>query len=124
MVNSVYVMLPVAAVLGFLSGVGVGGGSLLILWLTVVAGYPTEQARFLNLLFFIPCAAAATLMRWKQGHLQWKLVLSAAIPGCICAGAVSWLFGSLDSDLLKKAFGILLLFTGIREVFYRERKAK
>lgn len=124
MVNSAYIMLPVATLLGFLSGVGVGGGSLLILWLTGVAGYPPAQARLMNLLFFIPCATASTLMRWKQGHLQILYVLSAAIPGCITAGIVSWLLGNFDGPLLKKCFGLLLLFTGIREVLYRERKPR
>ena len=50
----------VGAALGFLSGLGVGGGSLLLLWLTLVMGTDRDTARAMNLLFFLPCALTAT----------------------------------------------------------------
>ena len=123
MLNSLPIMLAVGAVLGFLSGLGVGGGSLLMLWLTLVLGLDHSIARNINLLFFLPAAAIASFFRWKQGALDIKKVLPAVIAGCISAGLFAWLSRHTDIEVIKKLFGCLLLITGIRELFYR-RKAK
>lgn len=116
---------PVAAAvgtaLGFLAGLGVGGGSLLVLWLTLVLGLDQPTARGINLLFFLPSAAIACLFRWKQGCVPWKKILPGIAAGCAAAAFFSWLGAGLDTTLLKKAFGFLLLFTGIREVLYRPK---
>ena len=72
----------VGAVLGFLAGLGVGGGSLLILWLTLVLNMPPETARCVNLMFFIPSALSAALFRWKQGSIDLKKILPAILSGC------------------------------------------
>lgn len=119
-----YITLPVAAILGFLAGLGVGGGSLLMLWLTIVVGMEYPQARIINLLFFLPSAFIATLFRRKQGSVQFKKILPAIIVGCAAAAIFSFVGKQVETSLLKKCFGGLLLFTGIRELFYRPRKAK
>ena len=124
MLEQWYIVVPVATVLGFLSGIGVGGGNLLMLWLTLVLQTEHVVARNINLLFFIPSALIATLFRWKQGVVDIKKVLPGIIAGCICAGIFSWLSKQMDITLLKRCFGILLLITGIREIFYRPRKPK
>jgi len=54
MLESFPVLLAIGSVLGFLAGLGVGGGSLLMLWLTLVIGTDHSVARNINLLFFIP----------------------------------------------------------------------
>ncbi len=124
MVESLPVSFLVGAVLGFLSGLGVGGGSLLMLWLTLVLGMEHNAARTINLLFFIPCAVVASFFRWKQGSLNLPKILPAILCGCISAGVFSLLSKRLDIGLIKKLFGYLLLITGVRELFYRPRKAK
>ena len=108
-------------VLGFLSGLGIGGGSLLILWLTLVLGMEPAIARGINLLFFLPAAAIACFFRWKQGCIQWKLLLPAIAGGCISAVLCSMLSLRMDMELLKKLFGGLLIVTGLRELFYRQK---
>lgn len=124
MLNSLPVQITVGIALGFLSGLGVGGGSLLILWLTLILETGQSDARFINLLFFIPAAIIASLFRWKQGSLDLKKILPAIIAGCISAFGFSMLQKAVDTSALKKLFGILLLFTGIRELFYRPRKER
>ena len=105
-------------------GLGIGGGSLLILWLTMVLGMDQTAARSINLLFFIPSALVACLFRYKQGKLDIRKVLPAIVAGCIAAACFSWLSVRLELEVLKKLFGVLLLFTGIRELLYRPRKAR
>ena len=114
----------VGAVLGFLSGLGVGGGSLLLLWMTLVLGADPETARVMNLMFFIPCAFVASLFRWKQSKPDWSLTLWAVAGGFIGALAGNLLHGRLDLELMKKGLGILFLICGARELFYRERKLR
>ena len=46
----------ISTLLGFLTGLGIGGGSLLILWLTQVQGIDQSTARLINLIFFLPGA--------------------------------------------------------------------
>lgn len=124
MVDSLWVVLPVAIILGFLSGLGTGGGSLLILWLTMAVNMAQAEARAMNLLFFLPSAAISCLLRRKSGNLPIKKIWPAIVCGCVAAGIFSWVGTQLQTDLLKKLFGILLLFTGVRELFYRPRKPR
>ena len=119
MLNSLPVCLVVGTVLGFLTGLGIGGGSLLMLWLTVVLGQDHAMARSINLLFFLPAALIACCFRWKQGTLDLKAVLPAIIAGCTAAGVSSWLGTLLDTGLMKKLFGGLLIVTGARELLYK-----
>ena len=111
-----------ATLLGALAGMGIGGGSLLILWLTFVLGFSAEEARLINLMFFLPCALICTAFRLKKGTLPLKTVLPAAAVGCLCAFFAARL--GLGDGLLRKLFGGLLIITGLREVFYRDKKAK
>ena len=123
MLESFPVVLAISTVLGFLAGIGVGGGSLLILWLTLVLGMAHPEARVLNLLFFLPSAVVASLFRWKQGKLEIKKVLPAIIAGCVAAAGCSLLSRNLDIELLKKLFGGLLIITGVRELLYKPKTA-
>ena len=118
------VALLAGSALGFLAGIGVGGGSLLILWLTAVLKIPQPEARILNLLFFLPSAAIASVFRHREGNLNIRKVLPAILAGCVAAGLFSLLSRTLDTQLLKKLFGCLLLITGVREILYRPRKAR
>ena len=113
--------LLVGAVLGFLSGLGIGGGSLLILWLTLVQNGDPSTARCINLLFFLPCALIAALFRWKQGTLPFRKILPAILAGSLSALVCSLFSQNLDLNLLKKLFGGMLIVTGIRELLYKPK---
>ena len=111
--------LAVGTLLGFLTGLGIGGGSLLILWLTIGVGMDQSTARGINLLFFLPSALIACCFRWKQGTLKLRKVLPAIFSGAAMAAVFSWIGLQSDTEALKKAFGFLLLGTGLRELLYR-----
>lgn len=124
MLESFPVLLIVGIILGFLAGLGIGGGSLLILWLTIVLHTDPASARSINLLFFIPSALVSSAMRLKSGNLKIKPLLPAILAGCIGAAVFSWVSTVLDIGILKKLFGVILLAAGIRELLYRPRNAK
>lgn len=121
MLDSFIVSLVVSTILGFLAGLGVGGGSLLILWLTLVLGLEHTQARIINLLFFIPSAVISSLFRWKQGVLDWKKIIPAIGIGCATAALFSFLSHQINLELIKKIFGGLLIAAGIREILYNSK---
>lgn len=109
----------IGSVLGVLSGLGTGGGSLLILWLTLVKSMDALQAKTINLLFFLPSALIASLTHLHQGTLKMEKILPAIIAGSISAGTFAYLSGQWDTQILKKIFGALLILTGIRELLYK-----
>lgn len=112
----------IGTVLGCLSGLGIGGGSLLILWLTLVQDLNQSESRAINLLFFLPAAAVSVLFRRKQGTLPLKKIWPAMAAGVVGAAVFTLWSRTIDVILLKKGFGILLLATGLREVFFKAKK--
>ena len=122
MLDSFPAAMAVGALLGYLSGLGVGGGSLLILWLTLALGMDQAAARGINLLFFLPASAICCAFRLRQGALNLRNCLPAIVSGCIAAAVASWVSCLVDTALLRKPFGILLLATGLRELLYRPKQ--
>ncbi len=102
---------------GVLSGLGVGGGSLLILCLTSFFSFSQQAAQGINLLYFLPTASAATVLHLKNGLVEKKLVLPAILAGLITAVPASLLATMLDSGVLRKLFGVLVVYLGLRELF-------
>lgn len=109
--------LVISTALGFLTGLGIGGGSLLVLWLTGVAGLDMVTARGINLLFFLPGAAISLILRRRS--LSIRRLLPALAAGCLTAALGSFLAPGLDTGLLRRLFGGLLVLTGLRELCYR-----
>lgn len=124
MLNSFPVCVIVGSVLGFLTGMGVGGGSLLILWLTLVLNFDQSAARGINLLFFIPASLICCIFRLRQKMLNLRICLPAIISGCIAAILASFAAASIDTRVLRKPFGILLIITGLRELLYRPHRRR
>ena len=60
----------VGAATGILSGFGVGGGTLLLVYLTTFAGVDQHLAQGINLLYFLPAALTALPAHWKNGYIR------------------------------------------------------
>lgn len=116
-------LLPFLAgtVTGVLSAFGIGGGSLLLIYLTAFAGMTQHQAQGINLLYFLPAAAAALPAHKKNGMLEKKVILPAILAGLATAGCTALLANRLDTHLLRKLFGVFLLYIGLRELFRRDK---
>lgn len=112
----------IGILLGFLSGLGVGGGSLLILWLTLGLGMEQAMARDINLMFFPPAAVIAACFRWRQGSLPLRKIWPAMISGSLSAAVLTFVSRKMDVSALKQGYGILLLATGFRELFFKTIK--
>ena len=110
-------------VTGILSGFGVGGGTLLLIYLTAFAGLPQEQAQGINLLYFLPAAAASLPAHAKNGFLEKSVLLPAIAAGLSCAALGAWAATGMDTTLLRRLFGAFLLFVGTRELLTRQPQA-
>ena len=104
-------------VCGVLSGFGIGGGSLLMVWLTAVLSMEQRTAQGVNLLYFLPTAACSLIFHIKNKQIVWKAVIPAVVAGCLTAIPGAVLAGNLDTELLRKLFGGFLILIGLSEVF-------
>ncbi len=102
---------------GVISGFGIGGGTILMVYLTALAHMPQHTAQGINLIYFLPTAAAALILHSKNHYVVWKAVLPAALCGCATAALLSFVAMDMDLDLLKRLFGGFLLATGLWELF-------
>ena len=107
---------------GVLGAMGMGGGGILIIYLTLFANVSQSTAQGINLLFFIPTAVLALFIYCKKGLISWKLAIPAAITGAIGAIIGVYLSAGIDNKLLSKGFGILLFIMGIVQFFSNHQK--
>ncbi len=101
---------------GILSGFGIGGGSLLILYLTSAAGVNQYTAGGINLLYFLFCAPAALLSHIKNRLIDTRTVIWCTAAGVATSLLAAWIAGMIEVGLLRRIFGVFLLYIGIREI--------
>lgn len=116
------VAIAAGAACGVLSGFGIGGGSLLMVWMTAVLQMEQRTAQAINLLFFLPTAAASLIFHVKSGQVAWKATVPAALAGLTTAALSAWVATMIDAALLRKFFGVFLLFVGVSEIFRKPKK--
>ncbi len=108
------------AATGILSGFGIGGGSLLLIYMTSFADVPQNLAQGINLLYFLPTAGAALPAHFKNGYVEKAALAPAILAGLAGTALAAWAATSMDTDLLRRCFGAFLLVIGLRELFRRE----
>ena len=114
-VSSPWIAVILGIACGVLSGFGIGGGSLLMVWMTAIAALDQKTAQGINLLYFVPAAVAALILHSKNKMICWDAVIPAALCGSVTAALSAWFSISLDVGLLRKLFGGFLLIIGISE---------
>ena len=116
------------ALAGILSGMagamGLGGGTVLLLYLTLFAGVDQLTAQGINLIFFLPIAVLALVLHGKNGLIAWKDAVAIALLGLAGAAAGTLLSGMIDGAVLQKLFAVGLLFIGFRELFPKKARKK
>lgn len=105
---------------GIISGMGIGGGTILIPVLTMFWSIEQKVAQNINLIYFIPTACIALIAHIKNKNIQKDILFIIIIGGLIGAIIGSFLAIKLNSSFLKKIFGFFLLLMGIIEIFKKE----
>ena len=109
---------------GIFSGIGMGGGTILIFLLTTFAGLEQHIAQATNLIYFIPTAISAIIVNYKNKNIDINLGLYISTFGIIGAIIGAEISVNTDVNLLKKLFGIFLTIISIHEIYtlYKEYK--
>lgn len=108
---------------GVLSAWGVGGGTLLLLCMTLLLGVDQAEAQGINLLYFLPTALASLLYHRKNGYLDASAIRAAAPVGTLCALAAALVSFSVDITVFRKPFGLFLLISGVFTLLQRPKTA-
>ena len=106
---------------GFAGGLGVGGGGILLLYLPAFTETTQLSAQGINLVFFLPTAAAALFLHFKNGFVKWKTALLAVLFGIPAVFFGFFIAKSIDEGFLRLGFALLLLFIGLKELFRKEK---
>ena len=101
---------------GVLSSWGIGGGSLLMIYMTGFAGIGQKDAQGINLLYFLPVSAGALGRYIRTGRVNKKATVYAVTAGLAAAGLGAFFATRMDTELLRRIFGVFLLYIGIGEL--------
>lgn len=107
---------------GIISGMGIGGGTILIPALVLFVKPGQHIAQSVNLLFFIPTAIIAIIIHVRNKRIDFKMAVPIIISGLAGAFLGSRLALSLEGMVLKKWFGIFLLAMGCYEMVRKVKK--
>ena len=102
---------------GIISGMGIGGGTILIPALVFFSEISQKTAQGINLVYFIPTAIFALIVHIRKKNVMIK---TAVIIGCFgVLGSVlgSFCVSAVSDSGLRKIFGVFLGLIGIYEIF-------
>jgi uncharacterized membrane protein YfcA len=113
------VKLTIAGLLaGFINGLlGSGGGVVVVLYLTIMAGITQKKAQATAIAVILPLAILSSIIYSKDGFVQWPLLWKVSLGGIAGAMFGAFLLNKMKGDLLKKLFGFFLVFAGLRMLF-------
>lgn len=119
--NTVYILLIVGLLAGFLSGlVGIGGGIIIVPALVYFFQFSQQQAQGTTLfMFLLPIGILGVMNYYKAGYLDFKVALIMACTFVIGSFLGSKLAISLDQKTVKQIFGVIIILLGIKMVFFK-----
>ena len=107
----------IGLVAGIVSGTGMGGGTVLILLLTLLCGIEQHIAQATNLIFFIPTSIVAIITNWKYKLIDKKLAITISVFGALGSALGAITSSKTNVESLKKYFGIFLIGIAIWEIY-------
>lgn len=119
----------IGAFSGIFSGIGMGGGTILIFLLTTFGKMEQHIAQATNLLYFIPTAISAIIVNYRDKNIDLKLAREISIFGIIGAVIGAMISVNIDVEKLRKLFGIFLVIIAIHEIYtlfkeYKQHKKR
>ena len=114
----------IGVISGVFSGIGMGGGTILIFLLNAFTGLEQHVAQATNLIYFIPTAISAIIVNYRDKNIDTKLALNVSICGVIGAIVGAMISVKMDVEKLRKLFGVFLAVIAIHEIYtlFREYK--
>lgn len=107
----------VGLIAGIVGGMGMGGGTILILLLSVFLNVEQHVAQSTNIIFFIPTAIAAIFVNLKQKNIEFKIAIPVCILGMLGAFIGAKISMNIEVGTLRKCFGIFLILIAIYQTY-------
>lgn len=107
----------IGLIAGTISGIGMGGGTVLIFLLTTISGLEQHIAQAINLIFFVPTSISAIIVNIKNKSIDFKLAVVISICGIIGAIIGAKISINTDVETLKKYFGYFLAVVAVHEIY-------
>ncbi len=117
-------LLLIGLISGIVSGMGIGGGTILIPALILFTTINQHQAQGINLIVFIPVAITALITHFHNKNIELKITIPIVISGIIGSISGSLLALSIEARALQKIFGVFLLVMGVYQFFSKVRPSK
>ena len=116
----------IAVLSGFLGAIGVGGGSVLIIYLTLFLSMPQLKAQGINLLFFIPCSLVGLIFHIKNKLIDFKLPVPLILFVLLGVVGGFLLNQIMDETIIRKVFGAFIIIIAVYQLFsvWKEKKQK
>jgi len=123
-INTIVILLTIGFFTGILGGmVGVGGGIILVPALVFILGYSQLDAQGISLaLIMFPVGILGVLQYYKQGHVDFNIVLILAIGFVLGSFLGSKISLSISQEIVKRIFAILLLVIATKMLFFDKKK--
>ena len=114
--TTLFILLSVGLLAGFLSGmVGIGGGIIIVPVLVYFLGFSQHQAQGTTLfMFLLPIGILGVMNYHKQGYVDYKTALIICSTFVFGSYFGSKLSISLDQKMVKQIFGAIIVLLGIK----------
>jgi len=109
------VLLATGIASGFLSGMmGVGGGSIMVPAMVLLAGFTQHTAQGSSLLAMVPASGVGAFTHWRLGNVNATLI-TGLIPGILAGTFLGGSFAHiLPEGTLRLLFVVMLIWMGVK----------
>jgi hypothetical protein len=113
--KKIVVLLLTGIFSGFLSGMmGVGGGTIMVPAMVLLAGFGQHTAQGTSLLAMVPAGSVGAFTHYRLGNVVTQLIpglISGILIGTYLGGTLAHI---LSEGTLRVIFAVILIWTGIR----------
>ena len=102
---------------GIVGGLGMGGGTILILLLSMFLNIEQHLAQGTNVVFFIPTAIATIFVFIKNKNIRFKIGIPICLWGLLGTFIGATISAKLDVGVLRKCFGVFLISIAIYQTY-------
>ena len=107
----------IGVISGIVSGLGMGGGTILILFLSLFLDIEQHIAQATNVIFFVPTAITAILVNLRQRNINLKIGIPICLWGVIGAFIGAIISMQMNMKTLRKFFGGFIILIAIYQTY-------
>jgi len=121
-VTTIITLIIIGLMAGILSGlVGVGGGVIMVPLFVLFLGLTQHNAQGLSLAVMLPPVTFLAVYNYHTagngGNIDWKIALIVSLLFVIGGFIGSKIALQIDQRMLKRVFGVMMLFVAIKLIF-------